>query len=77
MPVARDAAAGPAADIAYVLAPLKHSPWLDYMVEKAVEMGGQQGCQPVLTRHTPRSRASTPKGAKADIASPMTSRPPS
>src|SRR5207342_267066 len=36
-------------DIAYVFAPLKHAR-LDYMVQKAVEMGAAS-LQPVLTRH--------------------------
>jgi len=41
-------------DIAYVFAPLKHAR-LDYMVQKAVEMGAAK-LQPVLTRHTQVSR---------------------
>jgi 16S rRNA (uracil1498-N3)-methyltransferase len=41
-------------DIAYVFAPLKHAR-LDYMVQKAVEMG-VSALQPVLTRHTQVSR---------------------
>ena len=41
-------------DIAYVFAPLKHAR-LDYMVQKAVEMGAAQ-LQPVLTRFTQVSR---------------------
>lgn len=41
-------------DIAYVFAPLKHAR-LDYMVQKAVEMGAAR-LQPVLTRHTQVSR---------------------
>jgi 16S rRNA (uracil1498-N3)-methyltransferase len=41
-------------DIACVFAPLKHAR-LDYMVQKAVEMG-TSGLQPVLTRHTQVSR---------------------
>ena len=41
-------------DIAYVFAPLKHAR-LDYMVQKAVEMGASM-LQPVLTRHTQVSR---------------------
>src|SRR5437773_5154237 len=41
-------------DIAYVFAPLKHAR-LDYMVQKAVEMGASQ-LQPVLTRFTQISR---------------------
>src|SRR3981189_66754 len=41
-------------DIAYVFAPLKHAR-LDYMVQKAVEMGASN-LQPVLTRFTQVSR---------------------
>jgi 16S rRNA (uracil1498-N3)-methyltransferase len=41
-------------DIAYIFAPLKHAR-LDYMVQKAVEMGASR-LQPVLTRHTQVSR---------------------
>jgi 16S rRNA (uracil1498-N3)-methyltransferase len=41
-------------DIAYVFALLKHAR-LDYMVQKAVEMGAS-ALQPVLTRHTQVSR---------------------
>ncbi|GLH80978.1 ribosomal RNA small subunit methyltransferase E [Bradyrhizobium sp. SSBR45G] len=41
-------------DIAYVFAPLKHAR-LDYIVQKAVEMGAAQ-LQPVITRHTQVSR---------------------
>jgi 16S rRNA (uracil1498-N3)-methyltransferase len=41
-------------NIAYVFAPLKHAR-LDYMVQKAVEMGASR-LQPVLTRHTQVSR---------------------
>jgi 16S rRNA (uracil1498-N3)-methyltransferase len=41
-------------DIAYIFAPLKHAR-LDYMVQKAVEMGAS-ALQPVLTRHTQVSR---------------------
>lgn len=41
-------------DLAYVFAPLKHAR-LDYMVQKAVEMGAAS-LQPVLTRHTQVSR---------------------
>src|SRR4029078_5365319 len=44
----------PLPDIAYVFAPLKHAR-LDYMVQKAVEMGASQ-LQPVLTRFTQVSR---------------------
>jgi len=41
-------------DLAYVFAPLKHAR-LDYMVQKAVEMGTAR-LQPVLTRHTQTAR---------------------
>src|SRR6478752_6435802 len=41
-------------DIAYVFAPLKHAR-LDYMVQKAVEMGAAK-LQPVLTRHSQVAR---------------------
>jgi 16S rRNA (uracil1498-N3)-methyltransferase len=44
-------------DIAYVFAPLKHAR-LDYMVQKAVEMGAAS-LQPVLTRHTQVSRVNS------------------
>ena len=44
-------------DIAYVFAPLKHAR-LDYMVQKAVEMGASR-LVPVLTRHTQVSRVNT------------------
>jgi 16S rRNA (uracil1498-N3)-methyltransferase len=40
----------PASDLHYLFAPLKHAR-LDYMVQKAVEMGAGL-LQPVLTRHT-------------------------
>src|SRR5712671_8034859 len=42
------------ADLAYVFAPLKHAR-LDYMVQKAVEMG-VSSLQPVLTRFTQVAR---------------------
>ncbi len=45
------------ADLAYVFAPLKHAR-LDYMVQKAVEMGAAR-LQPVLTRFTQVSRVNT------------------
>src|SRR3954469_10305641 len=41
-------------DLTYVFAPLKHAR-LDYMVQKAVEMGASQ-LQPVMTRFTQVSR---------------------
>ena len=44
-------------DIAYVFAPLKHAR-LDYVVQKAVEMGAAS-LQPVVTRHTQVSRVNT------------------
>src|SRR5215212_857799 len=44
-------------DIAYVFAPLKHAR-LDYMVQKAVEMGASS-LQPVSTRFTQVSRVNT------------------
>ena len=44
-------------DVAYVFAPLKHAR-LDYMVQKAVEMGAAS-LQPVVTRHTQVSRVNT------------------
>ena len=45
------------ADLAYVFAPLKHAR-LDYMVQKAVEMGASK-LQPVLTRFTQVNRTNT------------------
>ncbi len=44
-------------DLAYVFAPLKHAR-LDYMVQKAVEMGAS-ALQPVLTRHTQVARVNS------------------
>ncbi|MXN66215.1 16S rRNA (uracil(1498)-N(3))-methyltransferase [Stappia sp. GBMRC 2046] len=44
----------PAPDIDYLFAPLKHAR-LDYMVQKAVEMGAGR-LRPVLTQHTQSSR---------------------
>jgi 16S rRNA (uracil1498-N3)-methyltransferase len=44
-------------DIAYAFAPLKHAR-LDYMVQKAVEMGAST-LQPVVTRHTQVSRVNS------------------
>src|SRR5690348_2497436 len=41
-------------DLHYLFAPLKHAR-LDYMVQKAVEMGASRLC-PVLTRHTQAER---------------------
>jgi 16S rRNA (uracil1498-N3)-methyltransferase len=44
----------PAGDLHYIFAPLKHAR-LDYMVQKAVELGASR-LQPVLTRHTQSER---------------------
>jgi 16S rRNA (uracil1498-N3)-methyltransferase len=44
-------------DLAYVFAPLKHAR-LDYMVQKAIEMGASR-LQPVLTRFTQVSRVNS------------------
>src|SRR4029078_6015657 len=44
----------PAGDLHYLFAPLKHAR-LDYMVQKAVEMGAST-IRPVVTRHTQVSR---------------------
>src|ERR1700692_4191518 len=44
-------------DLVYVFAPLKHAR-LDYMVQKAVEMGASS-LQPVLTRYTHASRVNS------------------
>jgi 16S rRNA (uracil1498-N3)-methyltransferase len=52
--VARTRAQDRLPDLAYVFAPLKHAR-LDYMVQKAVEMGAAS-LQPVLTRFTQVSR---------------------
>ena len=41
-------------DLDYIFAPLKHAR-LDYMVEKAVEMGAGR-LRPVITRHTQVTR---------------------
>jgi 16S rRNA (uracil1498-N3)-methyltransferase len=71
-------------DVTYVFAPLKHAR-LDYMVQKAVEMGASS-LQPVLTRFTQvsringeRMRANVIEAAEqcgilsvADVAEPMT-----
>ena len=50
----RTRAQTPALDFHYVFAPLKHAR-LDYMVQKAVEMGVAR-LQPVITRHTHTTR---------------------
>ncbi len=71
-------------DLAYIFAPLKHAR-LDYMVQKAVEMGAAS-LQPVLTRFTQvsrvngeRMRANVVEAAEqcgilsiADVAEPVT-----
>jgi len=44
----------PAPDLGYVFAPLKHTR-LDYIVQKAVEMGASV-LQPIITQHTQASR---------------------
>jgi len=73
-----------ARDLHYLFAPLKHER-LDYMVQKAIEMGASR-LQPVLTRHTQvkrvnveRMRANAIEAAEqcgvlnvADISEPMT-----
>ena len=51
-------------DLAYVFAPLKHAR-LDYMVQKAVEMGASS-LQPVLTRFTQVSRVNGER-MRADV----------
>jgi len=51
---AQDSTPGTAPDLHYLFAPLKHAR-LDYMVQKAVEMGASR-LQPVLTRHTQVAR---------------------
>lgn len=52
--VSRTREQAPASDLRYVFAPLKHAR-LDYMVQKAVEMGASH-LVPVLTRYTQVSR---------------------
>jgi 16S rRNA (uracil1498-N3)-methyltransferase len=51
---AKTRAQEPPADLHYLFAPLKHAR-LDYMVQKAVEMGASR-LQPVLTRYTQAER---------------------
>lgn len=46
-----------ASDLHFLFAPLKHAR-LDYMVQKAVEMGASQ-LQPVITQHTQAARVNT------------------
>ena len=53
-PVAQTRAQTPAPDLHYLFAPLKHAR-LDYMVQKAVEMGAGT-LQPVMTQHVQASR---------------------
>ena len=50
----RTRAQTPASDLHYLFAPLKHAR-LDYMVQKAVELGVSR-LQPVITRHTQATR---------------------
>jgi len=50
----RTRAQTPPGDLHYLFAPLKHAR-LDYMVQKAVEMGASR-LQPVMTRHTQAER---------------------
>lgn len=52
--MAQERAQEPATDLHYLFAPLKHAR-LDYMVQKAVELGVSR-LQPVTTRHTQISR---------------------
>ena len=52
--LARTRAQTAAPDLHYLFAPLKHAR-LDYMVQKAIEMGASR-LQPVLTRHTQAER---------------------
>jgi len=47
----------PAPNLDYAFAPLKHAR-LDYMIQKAVEMGAGR-LQPVITRHTQATRVNT------------------
>ena len=54
---ARPGRKAPCPDITYAFAPLKHAR-LDYMAQKAVEMGAAV-LQPVVTRHTQVSRVNT------------------
>lgn len=54
---ARLRAQAPRPDLDYVFAPLKHAR-LDYMVQKAVEMGAGR-LQPVMTQHTQATRVNT------------------
>src|SRR5258708_34082306 len=55
-------------DLAYVFAPLKHAR-LDYMVQKAVEMG-VSSLQPVLTRFTQVGRVNGERMRANVIAAP-------
>jgi 16S rRNA (uracil1498-N3)-methyltransferase len=54
VPTARLRAQPPPADLLFLFAPLKHAR-LDYLVQKAVEMGVSR-LQPVMTRHTQVAR---------------------
>jgi 16S rRNA (uracil1498-N3)-methyltransferase len=49
----------PAGDLHFLFAPLKHAR-LDYMIQKAVELGASR-LQPVLTRHTQVQRINLPR----------------
>ncbi len=53
-PVERLRAQPPASDLHFLFAPIKHAR-LDYLVQKAVEMGASR-LQPVITRHTQVAR---------------------
>ncbi len=55
----RTRAQPPAADLEFLFAPLKHAR-LDYLVQKAVEMGVSR-LQPVVTRHTQVARLNLPR----------------
>src|SRR5581483_6536526 len=55
--MARTRPQDPLGELAYIFAPLKHAR-LDYMVQKAVEMGASS-LQPVLTRFTQVSRVNS------------------
>ena len=60
-------------DLHFLFAPLKHAR-LDYLVQKAVEMGASR-LQPVITRHTQvarvnleRMRANVDRGGRSSAA---------
>ena len=54
----------PAGDLHYLFAPLKHAR-LDYMVQKAVEMGASR-LRPVITRRTQAARVNTDPRMRAN-----------